>query len=79
MKVSEPLPQKCAGDSILKNRGRLGAANRYTVKQYQFPPHYFTPTKEKLEEHLKDSRVLPNAELIPKGRDMRVVKRQLFK
>lgn len=38
----------------------MGHGNRFTLKQYQIPPHFFTPAKEELENHLRHSRVLPN-------------------
>lgn len=38
----------------------MGHGNRFALKQYQIPPHFFTPAKEQLENHLRHSRVLPN-------------------
>ncbi len=48
------------GDPALKNKGRVGHGNRYTLRQYQLPPHFFASTKEKLEAHLRNSRIVPN-------------------
>lgn len=38
----------------------MGHGNRFTIKQYQIPPHFFTPAKEQLDNYLRHSRVLPN-------------------
>ena len=59
--VIEKRIELCQGDPVLRNPSRVGHANRYTVKQFQLPSHFFTPTKNQLQQHLQHSRVLSSS------------------
>ena len=52
--------QKCQGDPALRNPHKVGHGNRYAVKQYQIPAQYFNPTRNKLQQHLQNSRMMNN-------------------